>query len=491
MSSYEHPALDTEYYQELKDDLERDVCQVRSATGKKRYARINDARTCYEMVTLNDLKGSTEWGRRIVVEDGKKVVKPVPKGERFGDDLRYQYLMNYVAHMFHNPGKRQRTMLIFKSKAEGVGKTQFTDFLGEMLEPDVLYQAEAEVDKVVGRLSVTTRHKLLVVLNDAKSSDVAASKDKLMSLVTDRKSTTRGPYQQASHDDNYCRFIWTTTREMLPVRPTENRRLVVFECDDTLAEEGDSYHTGIYDMYHDPLVQRSFYQSLVWRSEEEVDWLDRPYSSCLERWTAAAKLQGPSSGVSGQRLLDLHGHIVAFTVMLARTHDEYANAATAKRDKATKEQIGPDGVWEHFVAYMEDDARQTAWEKANKPRPYSAIQFGKDITDARVNIFGAWSKKRSNHHQLYTLDVAKVEAQMGASSQKRPRFGDGDDGGASGDAASQSEAEDDNAANQSEADDDNAANQSEAEEDDASSQSEEDKDAAAKQDDDDAASSET
>ena len=150
-------------------------------------------------------------------------------------------------------------------------------------------------------------------------------------------------------------FMWASTQQVLPVRPTRNRRLCVLEADPDLSKESvPGYHIPIVRMMAQPNVQRAFYQYLMQRDLRGKDWIaSMPSSEMLKRWTRAANQKAGKKKVGGgiraTRLKQLQDPITQFTIHLARTHDVYKKRLSRPKE----DQAYHESVMEDFEEFME------------------------------------------------------------------------------------------------------------------------------------------
>ena len=359
-------------------------------------------------------------------------------GQLLDGDVRYEYLMDWLAQMFQSPGELSRTMLILWSEDEGCGKSSFTKFIGAMLggfKSKNLYQAALKVSDVTGKHSDAVCNRLLLVLDDVEPKELKKHYEPLMNLVTEESSTTEPKWKQATHGANFCRFIWASTQEVLPMRSEKkNRRIWVLECDPKLSEESTvTYHQPLVEMMNDRNVQRAFYQMLMARNLEGKDWIEsRPPSDMMKRWMKAADSARakPARGRKREtRMETLREYIDGFTSYLAQTYDTYKKRFSPPEEGPPI----PDGtVWEDFMQYMES-THTDYWGELGE-RGYNSLQFSGDLKKA--DVYDAWPKgprdpkyKRINGGAMYTLDIDKVRQGI---LNKRPRLANEDAGASSG-----------------------------------------------------------
>ena len=173
--------------------------------------------------------------------------------EPLDGDPRWEFLMNWLAHLFQAPGERCDTMLVLVSEHDLCGKSVFTDFIGDMLGGNESRQLYGTTRRWGGVMDVI-RDRLLIVVDDVLPRSFRGRMVRtLMQMLTSQDSAIT------------CRLMWTAYASDIQPLKEHMEHVYVFTCDPSLSFEGATYHTAIKKMMDAPMVQHSFYEYLLSR----------------------------------------------------------------------------------------------------------------------------------------------------------------------------------------------------------------------------------
>jgi len=145
-----------------------------------------------------------------------------------GDNIVYEYLLNYFAHLLQKPYQRTCVCLCFKS-IEGTGKTLFLDIIRKIMGED-LYTTTNEMDRILGRFNDLSANKILINFNETNWGGDIKSKGKFKALITDDKIAIEEKGKSIYITDNYANCIITSNNEWLISISKDDRRFCAIEC---------------------------------------------------------------------------------------------------------------------------------------------------------------------------------------------------------------------------------------------------------------------
>jgi len=145
-----------------------------------------------------------------------------------GDEIQYEYILNWIAHMFQKPWKRTNSCLVFKS-IQGTGKTIIMDILGEMIGKNS-YLATNSLDAVLGHFTSSGANKLLVNFNETNWGGDVKMEGKFKSFITDDVYKVEKKGKDPYYIKNLANSIITSNKDWLIAMTKDDRRFNVMEC---------------------------------------------------------------------------------------------------------------------------------------------------------------------------------------------------------------------------------------------------------------------
>ena len=143
------------------------------------------------------------------------------------DEEVYNYILNWIANIAQNPGKRNMTSIVMKG-VQGAGKNTFTDILAQLF---IGYSNGNinDLNAVVGNFNSAIEHKILIVLNEMKSSKDAylQDMDALKSLITDPRVRIGEKFQPNRWPENVSNLIFISNHAKPIIVPSDDRRFLV------------------------------------------------------------------------------------------------------------------------------------------------------------------------------------------------------------------------------------------------------------------------
>lgn len=145
-----------------------------------------------------------------------------------GDNIQYEYILNWIAHIFQKPYKRTNTCLVFKS-IQGVGKTIIMDILGKMLN-EKYYISTNSLDAILGHFTSSGANKLLVNFNETNWGGDVKMEGKFKSFITDDIYKFEKKGKDPIYINNLANSIITSNKDWLVAMTRDDRRFNLMEC---------------------------------------------------------------------------------------------------------------------------------------------------------------------------------------------------------------------------------------------------------------------
>lgn len=226
-----------------------------------------------EMVTNNDHDDLSIILNHIkaLTDDGTSVAEEM-----------FEYVLDWLAHLFQCPTERMNQMLIFKS-GEGIGKTIFIDFIGSMMchenkEKYILKVSDPD-KQVFTSFNDRLDGKMLVCFEELAKNN--GFYDKLKDFITNDSLIVNAKYQQPRQSKVFYRVAGTTNNENCINVSDTNRRFVPVES----KREKLKVHEiqTLIKAFKNPVAKKLFYNALLKRSIGDRDFNDFPKSELYNR----------------------------------------------------------------------------------------------------------------------------------------------------------------------------------------------------------------
>lgn len=177
------------------------------------------------------------------------------------DQLGYDYMIKYLAHLVQRPGELPSVLLLFRSIQQGVGKNLFFEKFSETIMGRDYYVNTADIDKIIGRFSVINK-KFMICLDEAHGKDTFSNNDKIKNIITAEKVTLETKGIDAFDIRNVGRYIvFSNNTNPMPIDASD-RRIVAFECD--CSRVGDvAYFNKLAAALDNDNIMKAFYEYLM------------------------------------------------------------------------------------------------------------------------------------------------------------------------------------------------------------------------------------
>ncbi|KAA6380777.1 MAG: hypothetical protein EZS28_023693, partial [Streblomastix strix] len=142
----------------------------------------------------------------------------------------YEYILNWIAWMIQNPGKKSRAAIILQGR-QGIGKNRFTDVIAELTNryscPNI-----TNIDEFTGKFNSVVENKMFSVLieamnyNDSKKGVATIMK----SIISDQTIRINEKNQSRRIAVNVMNVMNVTNSDMTIQPETDDRRHLVCAC---------------------------------------------------------------------------------------------------------------------------------------------------------------------------------------------------------------------------------------------------------------------
>lgn len=146
------------------------------------------------------------------------------------DQLAFDYIENYVAHMFQKPGEKPGVCICVQSDEEGAGKETYWNFIGEILGQHLFFNTSRPEDTVFGRFNGSLKEVLLIKFEEADFETNRRNEGALKALITSTHASYEAKNENAVTLRSYCRCVMTTNNVVPMVVSDTNRRFMMVQA---------------------------------------------------------------------------------------------------------------------------------------------------------------------------------------------------------------------------------------------------------------------
>lgn len=181
------------------------------------------------------------WG--ITPEDGRcdKIDWHLRNVLCGGNEVEYEYLMDWLAHMFQFPDEKPGVALVLRS-GKGTGKSLFMSKLCQALGPLGIVIANAR--QLTGDFNSHMRNKLLGLVEESFWAGSHAEEGPLKHLITDELTTFERKGQEAESGRSFIRLVLCTNSQWAAPASADERRFAFLSVSD--AGKTENQLTGRY-----------------------------------------------------------------------------------------------------------------------------------------------------------------------------------------------------------------------------------------------------
>ena len=173
------------------------------------------------------------------------------------DEIRFKYLMNWIANIIQHPLKKTETALIIKGR-QGCGKDAFTDFLENIIGEDYVNKSQNN-DNFFGNFNDGCKNKLICLVDETSGKDTFSKDENIKSAITRKKVTINGKYEKKLEGINDATHYIFLTNNDNPVKVSYgDRRFVLYEAGEEYTRNKE-FFSKLYDEYTNNIYTKAFY----------------------------------------------------------------------------------------------------------------------------------------------------------------------------------------------------------------------------------------
>ena len=146
------------------------------------------------------------------------------------DKAAFDYIENYVAHMFQKPGEKPGVCICVQSDEEGAGKETYWNHIGEILGQNLFFNTSRPEDTVFGRFNGSLKQVLMIKFEEADFETNKKNEGALKALITSESASYEAKNENAVTLKSYCRCIMTTNNVVPFVLSDTNRRFMMVQA---------------------------------------------------------------------------------------------------------------------------------------------------------------------------------------------------------------------------------------------------------------------
>jgi len=146
------------------------------------------------------------------------------------DDIKYEYLINYLAHMLQKPEQKPGVMLVMVGE-QGSGKGVTLKLIRRIFEGSS--SIFNNIEHIVGNFNSALERLYVVMLDEALFAGDKKSTDRMKSLITEDVIRIEAKHQPSRQIRSYHRFIATTNHSHFAHIDSGDRRHQFFFVSDS------------------------------------------------------------------------------------------------------------------------------------------------------------------------------------------------------------------------------------------------------------------
>lgn len=150
------------------------------------------------------------------------------------DDEKFNYLMKIIYTVFYRPYDKTGVMVVFFSHSRGVGKSLFLEFLNRIIGSEY-YISTTRPELFFGKFNSVLSSKLVAVYEEGDINKELTSTMK--DVITNPSVNIEKKGIDPVKINNFTQFFQLTNFEKSIIVEPNDRRVVVYKCNETLNDE--------------------------------------------------------------------------------------------------------------------------------------------------------------------------------------------------------------------------------------------------------------
>ena len=199
-----------------------------------------------------------------------------------GDDEKcYNYFLDYLSHMVQKPFEKPKVAVVFRSKAEGVGKNVFLERLYNNMLGRNYGMSTANQDDILRQFN-TSDQKFIIIMDEAQGKDSFINSEKIKSRITNDDIYKEEKGFKGFMLKDFARLFFLSNNETPIKIGLTDRRFVVYEC---CCEQANDikYFKPLVEALEDKNVMKTLFEFLKKRDISKWDSIaDRPVTEAYK-----------------------------------------------------------------------------------------------------------------------------------------------------------------------------------------------------------------
>jgi hypothetical protein len=191
------------------------------------------------------------------------------------DDVVFEYLENYFAHMIQKPYEKSGVAIIFYSEKQGAGKDTPLDAIGKMLGSEYFLNTEDAENQIFGRFTAHLQKTIFVKIEECEFETNKKNESALLSWITASQRSYEGKGREPITLDDYKRFVMTTNKRVPVNVPESDRRFVLVHSSEERVGDREFWDS-VYAELGKPETLQAYYHYLLNKDISKFNVRNRP-----------------------------------------------------------------------------------------------------------------------------------------------------------------------------------------------------------------------
>lgn len=155
-----------------------------------------------------------------------------------GDSVKYEYLLNWFAHLVKQPARKIGTAIILKGE-QGAGKNIVLDWFGRCIVGMTHYHEYNSMEDLLNHFNADSAYKIFCICNEISNyGGCIKTNDILKNRITNTRIRIEKKGIDAVSVDDYQNFIFTTNNNWVVRITPDDRRYIIFQTSSIHKQDG-------------------------------------------------------------------------------------------------------------------------------------------------------------------------------------------------------------------------------------------------------------
>ena len=192
-----------------------------------------------------------------------------------GDELVFDYLVRYLAHMVQRPEEKPGIMLVLLG-GQGTGKGMFFNFLRALWSHTTLQVSS--IDQVIGRFNAQIERNFIICMDEALFAGDKKALDSLKSAITEPVIQIEQKHQPSRTIESVHRFLAASNHDQFARVEKDDRRFLFLRVS-SKHKQDTTYFGTIVASIEDPVTMGAVLYYLQRKDISEFNVRIRPVTS--------------------------------------------------------------------------------------------------------------------------------------------------------------------------------------------------------------------